>query len=72
MPTAETQAAMEIVTIGLFWGLHALNAPFKDDWRDGKGRLISSSQMQNLENNLQHWMCAAEIWMGELKWYLKE
>lgn len=61
MPTGETQAAAEIVTIGLFWGLHALNAPFKDDWRDSKGRLIASSQMQNLENNLQHWMYAAEI-----------
>lgn len=42
MPSGEAQAAMEIVTIGLFWGLHALNAPFKDDWRDNKGRLIAS------------------------------
>ena len=47
----------------LILGLHARNAPFKDDWRDSEVNLIASSQMQNLENKLQHWMYAAEILM---------
>ena len=60
MPTADTQVAMEIVIVVIYWYIHAKNLPFKTDWKDNKGNLLPD-KMQHLENNLQNWMYCAEL-----------
>ena len=55
MPTGESQAAMSIVIIVIFWAAHALAEPFRIDY----DRVDSP----NLENRLQHLSYACELFM---------
>ena len=60
MPTGDSQAAMEIVIVVIYWYIHASYLPFKTDWKDDRDNLLPE-KMQHLENNLQHWMYCAEF-----------
>ena len=48
MPTGDSQAAMEIVIVVIYWYIHASYLPFKTDWKDDRGNLLPEKKMQHL------------------------
>ena len=61
MPTAVTQAIMQIVFLCAFCIAHYKYMPYKDDWCDDNGDVIDDYFSQNIENHLQFYMYALEI-----------
>ena len=59
MPTGQSQAAMDIVVTLGFWYLHYKHEPYRTDWKDAHGNPADP----DLENNLQHYMYAIQIFI---------
>ena len=73
MPTGYSQVAMQMIIVIIYWYVHAKNLPYRTNWKDIRGNLLPE-KMQNLENNLQHWMYCAEflILLGMLSFFHDE